>query len=67
MAAGPGSCSRRRPYNDGEVGPRLTHVCHYVLLWVFVFDIGHRVEKRNKDETKTPYLDRSTTPSKLKK
>ena len=24
----------------GEVGPRLTDVCHCVLLWVFVFDIG---------------------------
>ena len=24
--------------NDGEVGPRLTRVCHCVLLWVF--DVG---------------------------
>ena len=39
MAAGPGYYSIRRTYyNDGEVGPRLTHVCHCVLLWVF--DVG---------------------------
>jgi len=39
MAAGPGYYSIRRTYyNDGEVGPRLTHECHCVLLWVF--DVG---------------------------
>ena len=40
----------RRSYNDGEVGPRLTRVCHCVLLWVF--DVGQDVKDeqgRNKN------------------
>ena len=31
--------------NDGEVVPRLTHVCHCVLLWVFDVSQGRKDEQ----------------------
>ena len=45
MTAGPGYYSTRRTYNAGEVGPRLTHVCHCVLLWVFDASQGRKDEQ----------------------
>ena len=66
MAAGPGYYSTHRTYNDGEVDPRLTHVCHCVLVWVF--DVGQDVkveQGRNKNTVISITLPLRSTKLKL--
>jgi len=55
MTAGLGHYSICRTYNnDGEVGPRLTHVCHCVLLWVF--DVGQDHKYLPSQSANTQYV-----------